>query len=192
MARDVAQRDLDLSGFRILRLGDPQEPGDMTKTDNATVPLAGALNGSAGQSLLAAPADHVHPIASNHFPFVLGFYDPTEQLQVGPQETLVAQFPVEFPAMPLGFFVPILAAVVDVDSGTATFNLRFGADPDVVDGVILTTIVTVSPSFELKGFSGNPFGRPDVPGFLKITASNDTAGVACRIKNKTVVLKTAF
>jgi hypothetical protein len=189
MSRDVAQRDLDLAGFRILGVGDPKEPGEVTKTDNATVPQANSVNPTAGQSLLAAPADHIHPIASNHFPYVLGFSDPTEQSQSGSDEALVAQFPVNFAALPLGSLVATLAGAVDVDSGTATFNLRLGPTPDVVDGVIISSITTASGTFELKVFSGNPFGRPDAPAFLKVTAANGNAGATCRIKDKTIILQ---
>ncbi len=188
MVRDVAQRDLDQAGFRISDLGTPTAAGDATKTDNTTVPLANATTGSPGQSFLAAPADHVHPIASNHYPYVLGFSDLTEQSQAGPEETLVAQFPVAFAALPLGSLVATLAAAVEVDSGTATFNLRLGPNPDVADGVLLTTITTVSGTFEAKAFSSDPFSRPDVETFLKVTAANDNAAATCRIKNKTVVL----
>jgi hypothetical protein len=101
MAKDVAQRALDQAGFKISNLGTPTDPNDATKTDNTTVPQANATVGLAGQSLLAAPADHVHPLASNHFPYVLSFSDPTEQSQAGPDETLVAQFPVGFAGLPL-------------------------------------------------------------------------------------------
>jgi hypothetical protein len=189
MARDIAQRELDQSGFRILKIGDPQAPGDATKTDNASVPQANAVTGSAGQSLLAAPADHVHPASSNHFPYVLGFADSTEQSQSGLEETVVAQFPVDFLPLPLGDLLATLAAVVQVDAGTATFNLRLGPAPDVVDGVILTTITTVSGAFERKSFTSNAFPRPEEGGFLKVTAATDQAGATCRIRNKTVVLK---
>src|SRR5205814_193184 len=150
MAKDVAQRETDQSGFRISNLGDPNAPGDATKTDNATVPQANATVGFAGQSLLAAAADHVHPIASNHYPYVLGLSDLTEQEQNGPAETVVAQFPVDFAALPLGSLIATLAAAVEVDSGTATFNLRLGPTPDVADGIILATITTASPVFEAK------------------------------------------
>lgn len=189
MARDIAQRDLDQGGFRILKVGDPQAPGDITKTDNTSVPLANALTGSPGQSLLAAPADHVHPIASNHFPYTLGFSDMSEQAQSGPTETLVAEFPIDFSPLPLGSLLATLAAIVQVDSGTGTFNLRLGTAPDVVDGDVLATITTVSGTFEVKSFSSSGFARPDGTAFLKVTAANDNAAVSCRIKSKTVVLK---
>ena len=188
MSQDVAQRDLDLSGFRVLKVGDPQAPGDATRTDNTTVPQPNAITGLAGQSLLAAPADHVHPIASNHFPYVLSLSDPTEQAQVGATEALIAQFPIEFTPLPLGQLIATLAAVVQVDSGTGTFNLRLGPTPDTIDGDILATITTASPSFELKVNTSNVFVDPGVPTFLKITAASDSTATA-RIKNKTVVLK---
>jgi hypothetical protein len=189
-AKDVAQRDLDQAGFRILNIGAPQTPGEATKTDNTTVPQANGVTGFAGQSLLAAPADHVHPVASNHFPYVLGFSEAEEQSQSGPDETLVAQFPIDFSPLPLGELLATIAALVDVDSGTATFNLRLGPTPDVVDGVLLATITTASPTFELQSFTSGAFVPADTRSFLKITAANDNAAVTCRIKNKTIVLKT--
>jgi hypothetical protein len=49
--------------------------------------------------------------------------DPSEESQSGPAETVIAQFPVDFsPATP--GLIPTFAAIVDVDSGTATFNVR--------------------------------------------------------------------
>jgi hypothetical protein len=62
MAKDVAQREIDLAGFRISNLGNPTDAGDATKTDNVRVPLAGRRDGAAGGSLLAAAADHIHPL----------------------------------------------------------------------------------------------------------------------------------
>ena len=61
MSRDVAQRDLDQSGFRISNLGSPQAAGDATQTDNTTLPQPASGSGTPGASLLASPADHVHP-----------------------------------------------------------------------------------------------------------------------------------
>lgn len=63
MAKDVAQRLLDLAGLRISNLGTPTEAGDATRTDNVQAPLpASRRNVAAGTSLLASPADHVHPL----------------------------------------------------------------------------------------------------------------------------------
>jgi hypothetical protein len=55
MAQHVAQRDLDLRGFRIANIGDPAAPGDAARTDNFHATLASARNASAGTSLLASP-----------------------------------------------------------------------------------------------------------------------------------------
>jgi hypothetical protein len=63
---------------------------------------------------------------------------------------------VDFAALPLGSLIATLAAVVDVDVGTPTFNLRLGPTPDAADGVVLATITTVSGSFEAKSFSSDP------------------------------------
>jgi hypothetical protein len=63
-AEDVLERPLDAAGKRIRNLGDPTVAKDATFTDTATVPKADAGTGSPGTSLLAAPADHVHPASS--------------------------------------------------------------------------------------------------------------------------------
>jgi hypothetical protein len=76
MAKDVAQRQLDLAGFRISNLGTPADAGDATKTDNASVPLAGRRNASPGISFLAAAADHIHPLE----PDLLTLSDPALQV----------------------------------------------------------------------------------------------------------------
>jgi hypothetical protein len=63
-AEDVLERPLDAAEKRIRRLGDPVAARDATFTDNSAVPSASAGTGSPGSSLLAAPADHVHPAVS--------------------------------------------------------------------------------------------------------------------------------
>lgn len=82
MAKDVAQRQLDLAAFRISNLGTPTEAGDATKTDNASVPLAGRRNASPGISFLAAPSDHIHPLE----PDLFTFSDPALQVVDGRRE----------------------------------------------------------------------------------------------------------
>lgn len=191
MAKDVAQRELDQAGFKISNLGNPTAAGDATKTDNTTVPRAESGTGSPGTSLLAAPADHVHPAAASSSGYSATFSDPSEQSQSGPAETVIAQFPVDFtPSTPN--LIPTFAAIVDVDSGTATFNVRLSTTPDVVDGGILATLT--------KGAEGGPqflsivgpsFVPLTVPALIKITAANDNAAVACRIRDKTVTLRAA-
>jgi len=191
MSKDVAQRELDQAGFRISNLGAPTAAGDATKTDNATVPHPSSGAGSPGTSLLAAPADHVHPASAASISYSAMFSDPSEQSQSGPAETVIAQFPVDFsPATP--GLVPAFAAIVDVDSGTATFNVRLSVTPDVVDGGILATITkTAEGGSQLLSVVGPPFVPLTVPALIKITAANDNAEVSCRIRSKTVTLRTA-
>ncbi|HVT61988.1 MAG TPA: hypothetical protein VHD33_00670 [Legionellaceae bacterium] len=57
---DVLQRLLDANGNRIANIGAPTTANDATHTDNTTNPSNPAAAASAGTSLLAAPADHVH------------------------------------------------------------------------------------------------------------------------------------
>src|SRR5947207_3101703 len=96
MARDVAQRDIDQSGFRIIDLGDPKDRGDATRTDNSTVPRHSAATGSPGTSLLAAPADHVHPAAAQVIVGSLQFDDLGQQSVSAGAEEVVAEFVVDF------------------------------------------------------------------------------------------------
>ena len=191
MSKDVAQRELDQAGFKISNLGNPTAAGDATKTDNTTVPLAGSGAGSPGTSLLAAPADHVHPAAASSSSYSATFSDPSEQSQSGPDETVIAQFPVDFtPSVPN--LIPTFAAIVDVDSGTATFNVRLSVTPDVVDGAILATITkTAEGGPQLLSNVGPSFVPLTVPALIKITAANDNAAVSCRIRDKTVTLRAA-
>lgn len=63
-AEDVLERPVDAAGKRIRNLGAPVAAKDATFTDNNSVPRAGSGAGAPGTSLLAAPADHVHPASS--------------------------------------------------------------------------------------------------------------------------------
>jgi|SRR5579871_123694 len=191
MAKDVAQRELDQAGFRISNLGTPTAADDATKTDNTSVPKPASGTGSPGTSLLAAPADHVHPAPAGSSGYSCTLTDPSEQEQSGPAETVVAQFPVDFsPTTPN--LIPTFAAIVDVDSGTATFNVRLSITPDVVDGSILATITKPAGSgAELKANVGASFVPLNQPALVKITAANDNAEASCRIRSKTVTLRAA-
>lgn len=189
MARDVAQRDLDQAGHRISNIGAPTTAGDATRTDNTTVPLASSGAGAPGTSLLAAPADHVHPAAPGASSFSVTLSDPSEQSQTGPTETVIAQFPIDFIGAP-PHLVPTFNALVDVDSGTATFNVRLAGTPDTADGdVIVTILKDASGAFELKSSLGPVLALPAAPALIKITAANDNAEASCRIKSKTVTLR---
>jgi len=191
MSKDVAQRELDQANFKISNLGTPTAAGDATKTDNTTVPLANAGTGSPGTSLLAAPVDHVHPSAAGSSAYSAMVSDPSEQSQSGPDETVIAQFPVDFNPTTTNL-IPTFEAIVDVDSGTATFNVRLSVTPDVVDGAILATITkTAEGGAELRSAVGPSFVPLTVPALIKITAANDNAAVSCRIRSKTVTLRAA-
>jgi hypothetical protein len=61
MSDDVLRRSLDANKRRVRNLGAPEQPGDATFTDNSTPPAPPGPEARAGTSLLAAPADHVHP-----------------------------------------------------------------------------------------------------------------------------------
>ena len=191
MARDVAQRDLDQAGHRISNLGAPTNTGDATTTDNTPVPLASSGAGAPGTSLLAAPADHVHPAAPGAGSFAVTLSDASEQSQTGPAETVIAQFPIDFIGAP-PHLVATFNALVDVDSGTATFNVRLSTTPDTPDGDVLVTILkNASGAFELASSLGPVFALPPAPAIIKITAANDNAEASCRIRSKTVTLRAA-
>jgi hypothetical protein len=190
MAKDIAQRELDQAGFRISNLGNPTAAGDATRTDNTTVPSPNAGSGAPGTSLLASPADHVHPAAQGAGGVFLTFSDVSEQSGAGPNETVVAEFLVDFPSLSRNDMVVGFAAVVNVDGGTGTFNVRLVSDPGIVEGAILATITTTSGAFELRTTTGARFAPVSGPALLQVTAASD-ANVTCRIKSKTVVLKSA-
>jgi hypothetical protein len=59
-AIDELQRQLSAESFRISNLGTPTTALDATYTDNTTAPSNPAAAASAGASLVASPADHVH------------------------------------------------------------------------------------------------------------------------------------
>ena len=105
---------------------------------------------------------------------------------------MIAQFPVDFsPATPN--LIPTFAAIVDVDSGTATFNVRLSVDAgrrrrrhprhhhQGAPRAARSCCRTSAPSFV-------PL---TAPALIKITAANDNAAVSCRIRSKTVTLRAA-
>src|SRR5438105_1575489 len=62
--QDVLARPVNADGHPIHNVGRPERPGDATFTDNVSLPLPNAARGTAGKSLVAAAADHVHPSAA--------------------------------------------------------------------------------------------------------------------------------
>lgn len=57
---EVLQRPVDANSNRIANLGTPTTANDATSTDNTTAPQNPTATAAAGNSLLAAPANHVH------------------------------------------------------------------------------------------------------------------------------------
>ena len=61
---------------------------------------------------------------------------------------------VDFSALLTRDVTATFSAEVDVDSGTATFNVRLGGTSNAADGAILATMTTSSPTFEAKIVAG--------------------------------------
>ena len=72
-AHDVLQRPLDATGHVVSNLGIPVAAKDATYTDVTSLPMAVAGEALPGTSLLAAPADHVHPSSTPMRIAVSGF-----------------------------------------------------------------------------------------------------------------------
>jgi hypothetical protein len=186
MSRDVAERDLDQAGFRIVNLGEPQAPGDATHTDNRTPPNQTSGSGAPGNSLLASPADHVHPMPIVFLP--IDFEG--EHEVAGQTESVVAQRFIDMTALTRRTTaLTVFTALVDVDAGTGTFRVRAGGGPDTPDGAIMAemTIQSAAPNFTPSLVNGPPTPVP-AQALLKISAFTDDPGTTCRIKGARIVL----
>jgi hypothetical protein len=191
MARDVAQRDRDQANFRIENLGNPQAANDATKTDNTSVPLPSAGAGSPGSSFLAAPADHVHPATpGNTIGMVMSFSHPDEQELTGPIETLLGEWAVDFTQFPPGDLIVTFAATVQVDAGTAEFDVHIGTHPGEIVEPHVSTIQTTSSTFEVRSETAR-FTPPAGLGLVQITGGNNDATFTCRIKSKSIIIRPA-
>lgn len=184
MSRDVAQRDLDMNGFRINNIGTANQ-GDVTHTDNAFTPLPSSGNGSPGGSLLAAPADHVHPASpgSGSSPIVLQVSNSSEEEVSGPTEDLVYQEYVDFSAIQSSNIKPVLSALIGVDSGdTCTFQVRLGGTPGLAtDGQQLVSITAQAQGPAPTIATGTPVATPTQPTLVKVTGFTGRAGSIARI-----------
>ena len=182
MARDVAQRELDQAGLRIVNLGDPREAGDATKTDNTTVPRANAGAGTPGSSLLAAAADHIHPASAQQSAGSLQFDDDSQQVVTGGAEEVVFEVLANFDAVAAPNMQVIIGALV---KGTPEghFRVRIGGTPGKPDGSSVTDFGTTSPTFAQAG-SVSPAKTPLGQGLLKITAQSVGANSTASIRAK--------
>src|SRR3954468_13452737 len=162
MAKDVAQRETDLAGFRISNLGNPAAAGDATKTDNLTPPLAGRRNGSAGTSLLAAAADHIHPLE----PDLIELSDP--DLRIVAAKTEVWFGVIDFDQL-VGDLVQ-----VGLSSMLQTCLLQVWLDGEVGNptaGTLVMNINTASPTLVPVASVGSaPLVRPAGAHLLTLTA----------------------
>lgn len=186
MARDVAQRELDQAGLRIVNLGDPKEAGDATKTDNATVPKANSGAGSPGTSLFAAPIDHVHPASAQASAGSLQFDDDGQQVVTGGTEEVVFEVLANFDAVGAPNMQVILGALVKA-APEGHFRVRIGGTPAKPDGTSVTDFGTTSPTFA-QGGSVSPAKTPLGQGLLKITAQSIGTNSTASIRAKAVAL----
>jgi len=188
MARDIAQREIDLAGFRVLNIGAPQSANDATHVDAQAVPLPASGAGNPGTSLLAAPADHVHP-AQPGTQTLLQIDSDDEMEVVGPTEDLVFQKYVDFTPLASGNLTPMFSGFINVDSGdTGTFNVRLGGSPGIPDGTVIATITTQSAAPEPKIAAGPAVARPSGPALLKVTGATVGPNATARIADLRITM----
>lgn len=186
MARDVAQRERDQAGFRITNLGDPQQRGDATRTDNDSLPQPNQGSGAAGSSLLAAPADHVHP-ANDAGHGTIEIHDPTEQSVTGENEELVSEYLTVFPGKFSSILIrPLFGAVAKVTSGSATVKLRVGGTPGQVDGNVVGSFSVSSTTFAIALVTAGMFDTPIRPELVKVTIACDGPDRTCFVRAKSI------
>jgi hypothetical protein len=189
MAKDVAQRDIDMGGFRVLNVGPPQNPGDATRVDNQTVPLPANGTGSPGRSLLAAAADHVHPAQGGTPSAIIQLEGEGEEEVTGPTEDVVFQRFVDFGGVITSNVSPVFSAFVSVDSGdTATFNVRLGGTPGAPDGTVIATLTTQAASPQPAIVAGQAVPRPGGPALVKVTGATVNPNATARIADLRVTL----
>jgi len=163
MAQDVAQRDLNLGGFRISNLGDPATAGDATRTDNVHNPLAAsARNVSPGTSVLASPADHIHPLE----PDFVSLSDPA--LQVAGAKTEVWFGVVDFDQI-VGSQIQVgLSAMLQSCLVQAWLDGEIG---NPTAGTLVMNIDSASPTLvPIASIGSAPFDRPSGAHLLTLTA----------------------
>lgn len=186
MARDVAQREVDQAGFRIINLGDPKDRGDATKTDNTSVPKPDAGTGSPGTSLQAAPADHVHPASEGGAASLISLDDLGQQSVTGTTEELVSESLVDFSDLPTPKIGISMAALVKVSAGTARFRLQFGGTPGRPDGQAVLGFSTTSTEFEVGGAGTQGVPNPSRVTLVKIVAATDRTDTTTHIRSKSL------
>jgi hypothetical protein len=183
-SRDVARRPLDQGGFRIMNLGDPEKPGDATKTDNRSAPRPASRNGSPGKSLLAAPADHSHPASTETTADQILLTDPTEQSAKGKDEQVVTELLVNFASIKSRFMNVNVGALARVTAGRATFQMRLGGDSGEPNGKVLLGFPADTRDFEVTGLQAGTFETPKSFALVKITAATERSDATVHIRAK--------
>lgn len=193
MAKDVAHRELDQAGHRISNLGDPKAAGDATKTDNSSKPKPASGNGSPGTSLLAAPADHVHPASEGGGgggATIITLEDPTQQSVKGSDLELVREFLVDFDEVPASRLSVAFGAVVKVSEGSAKLKVLIGGDPGKPEGKEVARFETDEREFTVKGtVSKEDIENPDERKLVKIVAATEKSDAVCTIRTKTIQIR---
>jgi hypothetical protein len=188
--KDVALRDLDMAGFRIVNLGEPKEEGEFTAVDLEAIPKRSSGRGSPGKSLLAAPADHVHPAGEGggETTVVVTVNETDDSYQVvrGTEEKLVAEFLLDLSILEAKDFLLGASGLVKAENGSATFNVRFGGQLGVVDGKKLGSFEAESDDWEAKSTTVGPATTPKLPELIKITAMNERRDGVAHIRFKKI------
>lgn len=184
MSKDVAQREMDLAGFRISNLGTPTTAGDATTTDNVHVPLASRRNASAGVSILAAAADHIHPLQ----PDLIALSDPG--LQVVAAKTEVWFGVVDFDQL-VGDLVQVgLSAMLQTCLVQAWLDGEVG---NPTAGTLVMNIDSSSPILvPIASVGSAPFPRPAGAHLLTLTAQAISPAVEGRTLGRLLSLRGLF
>lgn len=191
MARDVAQRELDQDGRKIVNLGTPEKTGEATFTDNQSVPKPNSGGGSPGTSFLAAPADHVHPATpgSGETLAALLVDDPTKQSHEGPED-VVWEGVVDFSQLPIERLNPVVSAIVrSSGGGSPKVFLKMGGTPGLPDGETLASMEFATRSEQLISVAGRTFEKPTSPTLFKIVVSTPNDEVFMTIRSKSVLFR---
>jgi hypothetical protein len=191
MAKDIAQRDLDQAGHRISNLGDPTILGDATKVDTVSLPKVAAGSGAPGTSLLAAPADHVHPVGPGtaQGASAITFNDPSAQSADSGVDVVWAQA-VDLSALPGDTIACSVAAIVRTTQGAlGRVELRMGGDSHLPDGDLVAAFLTSSAVDEL-GSARAEIPKPGGPTIVKVTAVVASAPGEVIVSGKTISFET--
>lgn len=194
MAKDVAVRELDQSGFRISNLGTPTDAGDATKTDNQSVPKANSGAGSPGTSFLAAPADHVHPAspATGGAPPIINVDAPGYQKVIGTTEELIFEEFVDLTALGTAKMDVSFGGIFKVEGNApdgstfATFRVRLGGTLGQPDGTQLSSINLPTTDFRTEDLTSPNVDNPGHHQLVKITAQGAADNMVAHARGRSI------